>query len=109
MIQMTSCERRKQGSKHAPLLLWLPVTDNEKIKQKNSDGYLFGTHRAESEPARHGGVGTCGSDQTELTDLLITKRTLWTRKHRTPGLMRIILKGATRPDIRTISDEVFNA
>lgn len=49
------------------------------------------------------------SDQTELIDLLIAERTRWTRKHGAPGSMRVILRGETCSDSRTLSDGIFTA
>lgn len=47
------------------------------------------------------------SDQTELIDLLIAERTRWMRKHGAPGSMRVILRGETCSDSRTLSDGIF--
>lgn len=49
------------------------------------------------------------SDRTELIDLLIAERTRRTRKHGAPGSMRVILRGETCSDSRTLSDGIFTA
>lgn len=112
---MTSCERRKRGSIRQTACCPAALAScNRHWKDKKKLRQTFLALGHSEQKVRQQGMEAPGlvvqkllSDQTELIDLLIAERTRWTRKHRAPGSMRVILRGETCSDSRTLSDGIF--